>query len=447
MTTFSAFYRREQQISSVRLARSSNLAGTYSNGPSNNGIGATLTVAASTLTIDSVLCVENDRILLFAQTSGFQNGIYFIASIGSTVVLERAPDFQTFDQMKPGYFVPVAAGTEFNGAVFGVVEPQVGIVGTDSIVFANVAASPDSLTLNNDGLQIYDTDASHLLTISPGSNLTADRVFTLTTGDAARTLDISAANVTVSTFGASVVDDASAAAAATTLGLGTGDNVSFLSATLPNAGLHLLDTNASHDLVISPGSDLTADRVLTLTTGDAARSITLSGNPTLADWFDQSVKVADNPAFASVTLNNSGLHVLDSNASHDLVITPGSDLTADRILTLTTGDAARTLDISAANVTVSVFGASLVDDAADLNALTTLNLRRGDSDTWGGGGTSFAFTCTGIVATDIVLVSLIASANNVAVTKCVAGAGVITVDFTADPGAGTIVNFLGIPTV
>lgn len=38
--------------------------------------------------------------------------------------------------------------------------------------------------------------------------------------------------------------------------------------TIPNTGLHLLDTNASHDLIIKPGSDLSADRTLTLTTGN-----------------------------------------------------------------------------------------------------------------------------------------------------------------------------------
>jgi hypothetical protein len=51
--------------------------------------------------------------------------------------------------------------------------------------------------------------------------------------------------------------------------------------TLPNTGLHLLDTNASHDLIIAPGSDLTADRTLTITTGDAARTLTISGDHTL----------------------------------------------------------------------------------------------------------------------------------------------------------------------
>lgn len=74
--------------------------------------------------------------------------------------------------------------------------------------------------------------------------------------------------------------------------------------TAPNTGLHILDTNASHDLIIVPGSDLTADRNLTLTTGDAARTITINGDPTLNDWFDQAVKTTSTPTFAQVTVGN-----------------------------------------------------------------------------------------------------------------------------------------------
>ncbi len=71
----------------------------------------------------------------------------------------------------------------------------------------------------------------------------------------------------------------------------------FAGVTLGNEGLHLLDTGGDHDLIIKPGTDLGADRILTITTGDAARTITLSGNPTLGDWFDQSVKQASSPTF------------------------------------------------------------------------------------------------------------------------------------------------------
>ncbi len=52
--------------------------------------------------------------------------------------------------------------------------------------------------------------------------------------------------------------------------------------TFPVAGLHILDTNASHDLILSPGSDLTADRTLTLTTGDADRTLTIGASASVA---------------------------------------------------------------------------------------------------------------------------------------------------------------------
>lgn len=67
--------------------------------------------------------------------------------------------------------------------------------------------------------------------------------------------------------------------------------------TLPNTGLHILDTNASHDLIIAPGSDLTADRTLTLTTGDADRTLTLSGNLTVTD----ATTVSANQGIATIT--------------------------------------------------------------------------------------------------------------------------------------------------
>lgn len=291
-------------LTPVRVVQTANLAGTYSNGPLNNGVGSFLLGAATTLTIDAVLVENGDRVLLVGQTAANENGIYVVSGIGSAWKLTRSDDFNDIENLKPGLQVGVGAGTTNGGAHYTVVEPLPAIFGVSDIVM-------ESSEFPGGGAQTF--------------------------------------------------------------------------------------------------SDVTVTSTL--------------------------------------TVPNDGLHILDTNASHDLIVEAGSNLTADRTLTVTTGDADRTLDISAASVTISAFGATLVDDATNLAAMTTLDLKRGDSNTWGGGGTSFAFTCAGIVATDVVLVSLIASANNVAVTKCVAGAGTITVDFTADPGAGTIVNFLGIPTV
>ncbi len=295
--------------------------------------------------------------------------------------------------------------------------------------------------------------------------------------------------ITCTSAGRALLDDADASAQRTTLGLGTlavindGGTLST-GLTLPNTGLHLLDTNASHDLIIAPGSDLSADRTLILTTGDTDRTLTISGNTTLGggshsgtNTGDQTItltgdvtgsgtgsfaatiansavtlaKMADM-ATASVfyrktagtgapevqtlatlktdlaltgtnsgdvtlagsldyltisgqqitrgaidlatditgnlpvanlnsgtsasastfwrgdgtwatpagggdmndgdtlttglTFPNTGLHILDTNASHDLIIAPGSNITADRTLTITTGDADRTLTLT-----------------------------------------------------------------------------------------------------
>ena len=83
--------------------------------------------------------------------------------------------------------------------------------------------------------------------------------------------------------------EADTLATVTGRGATTNNSVTFAGVTLNNTGLHLLDSNASHDLIIKPGSDVTADRTLTITTGDSNRTLTLSGNPTIDDWFDQSV--------------------------------------------------------------------------------------------------------------------------------------------------------------
>jgi hypothetical protein len=70
--------------------------------------------------------------------------------------------------------------------------------------------------------------------------------------------------------------------------------------TIPNTGLHLFDTDASHDLIVKPGSNLTADRTFTVVTGDVDRTLTLTGNVTS----NQDVSTTGTPTFASITLSN-----------------------------------------------------------------------------------------------------------------------------------------------
>lgn len=73
---------------------------------------------------------------------------------------------------------------------------------------------------------------------------------------------------------------------------------------------------------------------LTVTNGDG-----VSGNPTLSLPADVLIPTA-------LTVPNTGLHLLDTNGSHDVILKPGSDVTADRTITIVTGDSDRTLDLT-----------------------------------------------------------------------------------------------------
>jgi hypothetical protein len=52
--------------------------------------------------------------------------------------------------------------------------------------------------------------------------------------------------------------------------------------TVPFDGLHLLDSDASHDLIIRPGTNLSADRTLAIVTGDTNRVLTFTGDASIS---------------------------------------------------------------------------------------------------------------------------------------------------------------------
>lgn len=122
-------------LTACRLVSTSNITGTYFNGPTNNGVGATLTISASSLTVDSVVCAVGDRILLQTQTNTNEQGIYVVSSIGSVVVLQRAADMQSIEQIRAGQYISIAAGSVNAGNFYTIVEPLPARLGIDTLVF------------------------------------------------------------------------------------------------------------------------------------------------------------------------------------------------------------------------------------------------------------------------------------------------------------------------
>lgn len=134
-----SYYNIYPTITPVRLCSTSNIVGQYLNGISGNGVGATLTIAASTLTIDGVLVSNNDRVILTAQTNSFENGIYTVAGVGTaSVILTRAPDYQSVEQLLAGQSTSIGGGTgplNNAGRTAVLIEPLPNYIGIDPFIF------------------------------------------------------------------------------------------------------------------------------------------------------------------------------------------------------------------------------------------------------------------------------------------------------------------------
>jgi hypothetical protein len=226
------------------------------------------------------------------------------------------------------------------------------------VTVSNTSLSNVSVVANASSLSVRDSDGSNILSIAVGSNLTANTILTLTTGATSnRTLDISASNVTISTAGAALIDDADASAQRTTLGLGT------------------IATQNANAVAITGGSisGITDLAVADGGTGasNAATARTNLGIGTLGTQNANAVAITGG----TIVANASGISIRDADASNVMTIAVGSNLTANTVLTLTTGATSnRTLDISASNVTISTAGAALIDDADASAQRTTLGL-------------------------------------------------------------------------
>jgi hypothetical protein len=85
----------------------------------------------------------------------------------------------------------------------------------------------------------------------------------------------------------------------------TGGNViAYGAGVIGGSFLGVYDTNGTHQLRFSAGSDLTANRTLTFTTGDSDRTFTLSGNLTVesASLVNQDLTTDASPQFTAIEL-------------------------------------------------------------------------------------------------------------------------------------------------
>jgi hypothetical protein len=137
----------------VLVATTGNLTATYNQpGGATVGVGATLTNSGTqvALSIDGVSMATNDRVLVWQQTTGLQNGIYVVTTVGSgstNWVLTRAADANTSSEGDPGtlgggdYFF-VESGATLGYFSFICNNTSAIVFGTTAITFAEFSSVP-----------------------------------------------------------------------------------------------------------------------------------------------------------------------------------------------------------------------------------------------------------------------------------------------------------------
>jgi hypothetical protein len=114
-------------------------------------------------TLQGVTLVEDDRVLVSAQTDSRANGIY-LAKPGFWV---RAPDFDGSNDLVAGGMVYVTGGD--HDGLWRLVTTGVINVGTDDIEFAGIDYGPDSVRYDSLGDDIR-LDSDYLITVGTGGD-------------------------------------------------------------------------------------------------------------------------------------------------------------------------------------------------------------------------------------------------------------------------------------
>lgn len=167
--------------SPAHAATTGNLSATYLNGSS--GVGATLTATANgALIVDGHTMLTGERVLVWQQTSGLENGIYDVTQTGSVstpFILTRSSDADNSPtgELAYGDFCFVQQGTLYGGYGFIMNTPGTITIGVTSISYVQFNAA-QAVTAGY-GLQeltpnVISVDTSLIATVaSLGSYLTS----------------------------------------------------------------------------------------------------------------------------------------------------------------------------------------------------------------------------------------------------------------------------------
>ena len=307
--------------SRVKAASTASLTVTYSNGTA--GVGATLTNAGAQVAfaIDGYTAVVGDRILIKDQATGFQNGIYTVANIGSGAtnwILTRSTDSDTASKLAAG-LTAVDKGIANTGTYWKTSFSSTNIIGTDGMTWTPFTSGTGAAaTITDDN----STNASYYLTLSTTNTGSLSAIKTssakLTFNPSTGVLSPSALTVT----GAAIFNGS----------LTVNGNTDKVRVRIATAVAGTLATSFANSQTVDGVTLATGDRILiknqATTSENGIYTVNASGAPTRATDADAASKVST--AFVAIDQGTtlSGTYWYTTFKSTDTVGTTGMNWVA-----------------------------------------------------------------------------------------------------------------------
>lgn len=125
-------------------------------------------LSAASTTMDGGTLTEGKMVLLKDQSTGSQNGLYYVDSVsGSACALVRLQGFEAGEAVAPGFEVHVGNGTANADGRFKLTGTSSKLIGTDALTFSRTS---DTITLQKRQLvmtqaDLTDADGSQALNI------------------------------------------------------------------------------------------------------------------------------------------------------------------------------------------------------------------------------------------------------------------------------------------
>jgi hypothetical protein len=330
---------------------------TYNNGTS--GVGATLTTTGTYTTIDGVTLSDGMRILVKNEVTAANNGIYVRTS---ATVLTRADDFDTSVEMAGGDFTFVTAGTQYDNTGWVMTDP-VTTVGTSPVIWVQFS-----------GAGTYTAGTGLTLTGSVFSVNVAQPTITSvgTLTSLAVTGNITAGNVSATTFTGSLTGNASGSAATvTTAAQPNITSVGTLTSLAVTGNITAGNVSATTFTGALSGAATTAGTAGTVTTA-AQPNVTSVGTLTSLN----SSGTITAPAFTAntgvFTGNGSGLSAIAGGNVTGTVSSASSATTAGTVTTAAQPNITSVGTLTALTLSGTLTGAVQIGTGAAIHFGTTL---------------------------------------------------------------------------